>query len=135
MGGTKAAQLELLPTLTDAVVEALAGSHAPTVEVRHWGGAIARAGDGSGPAGHRQLPLSVIADVPDLALARALRPHATGATFLNFLSDPARTASAFTRDNYARLRAIKTRYDADNLFRTGHAITPALNEVKISSSL
>jgi FAD/FMN-containing dehydrogenase len=125
MGGTGPTHLELLHALPDAVVEALvAADAAPTVEVRHWGGAMARPAADAGPVGHRDVPLSVIVDAHVPELAAALAPHATGGSFLNFLRDPARTATAFTAANYDALRAVKAAYDPDELFRVGHAIAP-----------
>jgi FAD/FMN-containing dehydrogenase len=65
IGGTRPVQFELFDELPDTVIAALveAGRDA-TVEVRHWGGAMARPGAGAGPVGHRTVPLSVIVDRP-----------------------------------------------------------------------
>jgi FAD/FMN-containing dehydrogenase len=129
MGGTAARYLDLVPDLPDPVVRTLVAAHAEgqmsTVEIRHWGGAMARAGAGAGPAGHRAMPFSIIADGTGPELAAALRPYGSGGTFLNFLADPARTATAYTAANYRRLREVKAAYDPENVFRTGHAIAPA----------
>jgi FAD/FMN-containing dehydrogenase len=126
MGGTAPKQLELLHALPDAVVDALvAAEDAPTVEVRHWGGAMARPATDAGPVGHRDTVLSVILDAYAPEVAAALAPHATGGSFLNFLADPARTETAYTAQDYAGLRAVKAAYDPDELFRIGHAIAPA----------
>ena len=128
MGGTPPRQVELLDELTDAAIEAITGARrrsrlgmaadAPTVEVRHWGGAIASPTPGTGPIGRPRDRLSVIADarVPELAA------HATGGSFLNFLADTSRTASAFTPADLRRLRAVKRAYDPANLLRVGHTI-------------
>ena len=52
MGGTAPRHLELVRDLPDAVIEAIvAAQAAPTVEVRHWGGAMARPAAGAGPVG------------------------------------------------------------------------------------
>jgi FAD/FMN-containing dehydrogenase len=126
MGGTAPRHLELLGDLPDAVIEAIvAAQAAPTVEVRHWGGAMARPAAGAGPVGPRDVPLSVIADAHVPGLAAALAPHATGGSFLNFLADPARTATAFAPADYEALREVEAAYDPDGLFRIGHAIPPA----------
>jgi hypothetical protein len=130
MGGTPPRHLELVDTLPDAVIEALVaatgeGSPVDTVEVRHWGGAMARPDADAGPVGARKVPLSVIADVQVPELVDALAPHATGGTFLNFLSDPARTADAYAAADYRRLRDLKRAYDPDNVFRVGNVIAPA----------
>jgi FAD/FMN-containing dehydrogenase len=127
MGGTAPRHVELLEALPDAVIETVVTADAPvsTVEVRHWGGAMARPAADAGPVGHRDVPLSVILDAHVPELAAALAPHATGGSFLNFLADPARTETAFTAANHARLREVKAAYDPDNLLRIGHAIAPA----------
>ena len=98
-----------------------ATARANAVELRHWGGAMAR---GAGPVGHRDVPFSITVDGPDEApLAR----HATGGSFLNFLKDPARTHTAYTAADYGRLRAVKRAHDPDNVFAIGHNIPPEEN--------
>jgi Berberine and berberine like len=57
-------------------------------------------------------------------VAEWLLPYATGGTFLNFLTDPARTASAYTADDYLALRELKRHWDPDNVFRLNHNIPP-----------
>ena len=123
------------------VLDVIADPDGPpaAVELRHWGGGMARPGDDAGPCGHRDVPFSVVvsalaqdragwpaakADADEIA-AR-LRPYATGGTFLNFLTDPARTRSAYTMRDYARLAAIKAAYDPDNVLNRGHTIPPAV---------
>jgi FAD/FMN-containing dehydrogenase len=107
-----------------AVVDAVDRRGANAVEVRHWGGAIARPGPDAGPAGHRDLPFSITVDGPPEA-ADGLAPYATGDTFLNFLGDPARTHTAFTAASWERLRELKRAYDPDNVFGLSHNIAPA----------
>jgi FAD/FMN-containing dehydrogenase len=126
MGGTAPRHLDLLETLPDGAIDVLlaAGEHA-TVEVRHWGGAIAAPGPDAGPAGHRPAALSAIVDAPSPGLAAALAPYATGGSFLNFLSDPTRTETAFTAPNLRRLREVRRAYDPDEVFSVGHAVAPA----------
>ncbi|WP_116067151.1 FAD-binding oxidoreductase [Asanoa ferruginea] len=122
----------------DAIVEAGADdSPLAFVEVRHWGGAMAHPAPGAGPAGHRDVPFSVMAvgpypnadrSVVDAHLDRLrdrLAPHATGGTFLTLLTDPTRTRSAFTDANWTRLRALKRVWDPDNVFHLNHNIPPA----------
>jgi FAD/FMN-containing dehydrogenase len=126
MGGTAPKHLDLFETLPDAAIEVLLGAaeHA-TVEVRHWGGAIAHGGSDAGPAGHRSTALSAIVDAPQPGLRDALAPYATGGSFLNFLADTERTETAFTAANLRRLREVKRAYDPDEVFSTGHAVAPA----------
>jgi FAD/FMN-containing dehydrogenase len=131
MGGTPPRQLTLVGDLGDEAIDAIVhdtedeDSPVSTVEVRHWGGAMASAGPLAGPVGHRDVPLSVIADAPYPPLASALAPGSTGGAFLNFLADTARTRDAYTAADYARLRELKRGLDPDNFFRVGHNIPPA----------
>ncbi|HEU4948545.1 MAG TPA: FAD-binding oxidoreductase [Kribbella sp.] len=126
MGGTAARYLDLVDDLPDDLIDGLAGltdESAPTVEIRHWGGAMAHPGPGAGPVGHRSAPYSLIIDQEAPELADVLRP--TGRTFVNFLADPGRTASAYTAADYRRLREVKRTYDPDNFFHLNHNIPPA----------
>src|SRR5689334_4224849 len=62
MGGVAPRRLDLVTGLPDAAIAAVvAAGETASVEVRHWGGAMARPGRDAGPAGHRAVPLSVIA--------------------------------------------------------------------------
>ncbi|NEA33081.1 FAD-dependent oxidoreductase [Streptomyces sp. SID13031] len=122
MGGTPARYLDLLDTLPDDLLDALAELPSATVEIRHWGGAMAHPGPGAGPVGHREATYSLIIDqeVPDLE--PVLRN--TGRTFLNFLADPSRAASAYCEADLTRLRAVKRAYDPDNFFHLNHNLEP-----------
>ena len=132
MGGTPPRHLDLVDELADPLVDAIVGvvededSPVSTVEVRHWGGAIANPGSGAGPVSDRDARFSVIADAADPEFADAVWPYASGGSFLNFLADPSRTARAYTSTNYGRLASIKALYDPDNFFRFGHNIAPRL---------
>ena len=56
----------------------------------------------------------------------ALKPFSTGGNYVNFQTadeTDERTAESY-RDNYARLEAIKARYDPSNLFRVNRNIRP-----------
>jgi hypothetical protein len=98
---------------------------------------MARPSPAAGPAGHPDLPFSVAAMAPhdrghqrervDAAMDRliaGLRPGASGGSFLNFLSDPARTETAYTAGNYRRLAGLKRVWDPDNFFHLNHNIPP-----------
>ena len=128
LGGTAPRSFELYRDLPDALidtaVETIMVGAANAIDVRLWGGAIARRGTGAGPAGHRDVPFSITVDGPPEAAA-PLALHATGGSFLNFLKDAARTESAYTAGNWERLRDVKRAYDPDNAFRVGHTIPPA----------
>ena len=58
MGGTAPRHVELLDELPDAAIDTLvtAGFPVETVEIRHWGGAMARPGADAGPVGHAACP-------------------------------------------------------------------------------
>jgi FAD/FMN-containing dehydrogenase len=60
----------------------------------------------------------------DSAMA-AMAPWSSSATYVNYLSDdrPAAVEAAYG-SNYERLRAIKRRYDPDNVFRHNRNIRP-----------
>jgi FAD/FMN-containing dehydrogenase len=118
IGGTPPRHFELL---RDVPVDALlrAAETADAVELKRWGGAIAR---GDSPAGHRHVPFSVTLDGDDLG---PLAPHVTGGSFLNFLKDTARTADAYTAADHARLLELKRAYDPGNRFGVGHNLAPA----------
>jgi FAD/FMN-containing dehydrogenase len=123
MGGTYARTFDQVHALDDDLIAALVDEPDATVEVRHWGGRIAR---DSGAAAHRDASLSVILDtVASERTAAALGRSGIGSSFLNFLHDRSRTATAFTAANWTALRRIKAMVDPDNVFGANHAIPPA----------
>jgi FAD/FMN-containing dehydrogenase len=127
MGGTAARYLDFFHDLPDRAVEQLVAAHAAngsTVEVRHWGGAMADPGPNAAPVGHRDAPFSVILDAPQPDTAAKLAPYAIGGSFLNFLADPAGVERAYTAENLRRLREVKRFYDPENFFRVNHNIAP-----------
>jgi len=71
------------------------------------------------------------ADVPAItawskAYSDALHPHSAGGAYVNMMMDDEgddRVRASY-RDNYARLAAVKKRYDPDNLFRVNQNIRP-----------
>jgi hypothetical protein len=105
-----------------AIVDAVHGG-ANTVEVRRWGGAMARPGADAGPIGHRDVPFSVVVDGPAEVVAPVVA-NGTGGSFLNWLHDPARTHTAYTAADYARLREVKAAYDPDRVFTPVKSIPP-----------
>lgn len=136
--------VELFQQLPDAALHTMldaAGAYGDSplafIELRHWGGAMARPGPDAGPAGGRDAQFSVMAVAPYMSpdrqpvdahidsMAMRLQPHATGASFLNLQLDPTRTQSAFTLKDYQRLVGAKRTWDPDNFFRLNHNISPA----------
>ena len=60
-------------------------------------------------------------------LSAAMKPFTTGRVYINFIGDEGeeRVVAAFGAEGYARLQAIKDRYDPDNLFRSSQNIKPS----------
>jgi UDP-N-acetylenolpyruvoylglucosamine reductase len=62
-------------------------------------------------------------------LFNALKPHATGGVYVNFMpedeADPERVRAAAYGPNYERLAKLKTKYDPKNLFCRNQNIRPA----------
>jgi UDP-N-acetylenolpyruvoylglucosamine reductase len=134
--------VELFRGVPDAALHAMidAGAEVDSpfafIELRHWGGAMARLGVHAGPSGARDVPFSIMAVAPYQphererveasvdGMAARLQPYATGGSFLNLQMDRTRTRSAFTEENYARLVQVKRTWDSDNFFRFNHNISP-----------
>jgi hypothetical protein len=55
----------------------------------------------------------------------AMRPFGTGAAYLNFAPEADRVRDAYGDATYARLVALKDRYDPANLFRLNQNIRPS----------
>ncbi|MFI7676672.1 FAD-binding oxidoreductase [Actinophytocola sp. NPDC049390] len=108
----------------EAVLESVRRG-ATTVEVRRWGGAIARPAADAGPVGHRDVPFSVVVDGAAEAAAPVVA-HATGGEFLNWLHDPSRTRAAYTASDWARLREVKAACDPERVFTPAKSIPPAV---------
>ena len=127
----------------DALTTIAAQAHAvmspgTIVQVRILGGAMARVAADATAFAHRDKPLWITvmhygpadADAADLRgrterVWQALRPYADG-VYANFLGDEgeARIREAYPPATYARLAALKHRYDPDNLFRLNQNIAP-----------
>jgi FAD/FMN-containing dehydrogenase len=104
------------------------------------GGAVARVDQDATAFGQRQSLfnihyLSMWADPADTEtnvaytkdLSGAMKPWSTGRAYLNFLGDEgqARIEAAFGSEKYRRLRALKKRWDPQNLFHLNQNIPPA----------
>ncbi|WP_373048709.1 FAD-binding oxidoreductase [Vulgatibacter sp.] len=117
------------------------GAGAPCfAELRLFGGALCRPAANPNAMGRRDGAFSlytgsVVAPgrLDDLRSAhetvhRALEGWGTGGVCLNFLSGPdvteAELRSAYLPADFARLQAVKRRYDPENLFRINHNIPP-----------
>ena len=129
----------LSPRLIDLLVEQAA--HLPTAEseilICQLGGAIADIADGATAFPHRQVPFISTPGVRwhDRAddshmigwlkdLSAQISTHADPGAYVNFIAErTGRTEDAFG-PNTERLRAVKQRYDPDNLFRINQNIVP-----------
>ena len=104
------------------------------------GGAIARVPEDAMAFGQRQAPfnihiLSLWEDAADdeanIAWTReygaAMKPFTTGRAYLNFIGEEGedRVRAAFGPETYARLQALKDRYDPGNLFCLNQNIKPS----------
>ncbi|HEX8122753.1 MAG TPA: FAD-binding oxidoreductase [Solirubrobacteraceae bacterium] len=104
------------------------------------GGAVSGVSDHAMAFGNRKAPWNIhylsmwpdpAADAENIAwtreLAAAMKPHTTGRAYLNFLTDegPDRVKTAFGHLKYAKLQALKDRYDPGNLFRLNQNIKPS----------
>ena len=123
--------LDAVRTLPDPQCEIFIG---------HLGGAMARVPGDATPFPQRASHLTMnvhtrwddpAKDAACIAWGRDLfakaAPHAAGSVYVNFIpgDEPGRIAAAYG-ENMPRLRAIKAKYDRDNLFRLNHNIEPAV---------
>jgi FAD/FMN-containing dehydrogenase len=133
-----------LAGLPDAAIDVLAEAHQSRpspfneIHLHQMGGAAARIGAETSAFGNRQAPflLNIICrwldpadDERELAWARGLReamkPFATGGTYVNFLGiGDARVRDAYDSERYARLVALKRRWDPTNAFHLNQNIAP-----------
>ncbi len=114
-----------------AIAELLAQAPTALVELRSMGGAHAEVDPLATAFAHRQQEVFVAAWFEPVALAEqdrawsVIAPRLSG-LYAAYTSDvrPQLLADAFPGETLERLRAIKRRYDPDNLFRRGLVVTP-----------
>lgn len=132
----------LVPELGDEVLAEIVRAHAaPTpnaVAIRSLGGAFGRVPADATAFAHRDAEAMIVGMVmlpgtasdTDVEEAfspwRAVAAHGTG-TYINFQGSAAAEdlASAYPPATYARLAAVKRRYDPDNVFALNHNVPPA----------
>jgi FAD/FMN-containing dehydrogenase len=124
-----------------------AGSDTPLLllELRQLGGALSRPPADLNPMG-RSDAMYVMNGIgatftPEMAqavqaylahVAEAAKPHATGATYVNFVdldgASPERVKAAYSAEDWERLVELKDRRDPGNLFRYNRNIPPSSAE-------
>lgn len=135
-----------LDRLTDETIDTLLAQHAagqaPTRELHlhHAGGAMAKVPPRATAFAHREAAfvLNIIARSAERAgfdahaawaqaTRKAVTPWSTGGAFVNFTSEGDRDTvrASYPPETYARLVAVKDRYDAPNLFRLNQNIKPS----------
>jgi len=147
--GTRAyMEAEFLPELGEEAIEKFvrhgAARPGPGIQLllEPMGGAISRVSESDSALGRRDVAwcyhdLSMWAE-PDQAtadahiawargLAEDLSPHTTSGVYLNFTSDegPERVLDSYGAERYARLVALKDRYDPTNVFHLNQNILPS----------
>ena len=135
----------MLSQLTDQTIETLLARHAAgqapvrELHLHQGGGAMASAPAGGTAFAHRDAAyvLNIIARSPDRdrfdehvgwarATHQAMDPWSTGG-YVNFTSEPGqdKVRASYPPDTYARLVAVKDRYDPANLFQLNQNIPPS----------
>jgi FAD/FMN-containing dehydrogenase len=132
----------MLDSLSDEAIDTIiekAGPGSDSVmlitELRHMGGAFARAEDGHGAlakidgeyiafaVGMVMSPeMGEALGIQTRELMEALAPHGRGRKYLNFVEHRTDTRAGYSEDAYARLQAIRETVDPDYLFRANHEI-------------
>ena len=132
---------DLSPEAIDELVAAVGpGSGSPLVsyELRHIGGALARAATGHGaiaslPGKFLTFGVAMVFGEESQRAARdvlervrrVLEPHDTGRKYLNFAEQETDPAVFYAPETWGRLRAVKAEVDPGRLFRANHSIDPA----------
>jgi FAD/FMN-containing dehydrogenase len=132
---------EAIDTYVDYGVEIARASTPLTQSVmfRH-GGAVSRVSDDATAAGHRDAaymahPIAAWLDPAQTELqldwvrrfSEAMAPFSTGGVYLNFEPDEGeeRVRAGYGAAKYAKLVALKDKWDPDNLFRVNQNIKPS----------
>ena len=127
----------------------LAGADSDTplllLELRQLGGALSRPPADLNPMGRSDAAYVMngigATFTPEMAqavqaylahVAEAIKPHATGATYVNFMeldgASPERVKAAYSAEDWGRLVELKDRRDPGNLFRFNRNIPPSSAE-------
>jgi FAD/FMN-containing dehydrogenase len=134
-----------LKDLSDGAIDVLVDHYATVpapythVVIEHLGGAVSRVGPDETAVDHREAPYNFLivgmwADATQDAkvigwvreLWGALQPFSSGGLYVNYEAehDMGRVKAAYGPNKYARLVALKDKYDPTNLFRLNQNIKP-----------
>jgi FAD/FMN-containing dehydrogenase len=137
-----------LNNLSDAAIEVLDAfsktitSPLSQVHIQHLGGAVKRTVEDVMAFSHRSAlcVLNIVTKWEGLRgserhiqwtrdFEAAMRPHSTGGVYVNFLGEEGedRIKAAYGPAKYARLAALKGKYDPTNFFRLNQNIKPAVS--------
>ena len=136
---------DLSPETSETIVKLVgADSNSPLamLELRQLGGALSRPPADLNPMGRSDSRFIMYGlgatPTPEMAqavqaylayVAEAVRPHASGATYVNFMdldgASAERVQAAYSPDDWQRLVTLKDRYDPTNLFRFNRNIPPS----------
>ena len=136
-----------LKTITDKVIDVMVAycANRPTsichgLIEHQLGGAVGRIDQMATAFGHRDaeysfMSLGVCAEASDTEKCvrwgrefwEAMQPWSTGGVYVNYLANegPGRIEAAYGLEKYARLVALKDKYDPTNLFRLNQNIRPS----------
>lgn len=108
------------------------------IHVHQMGGAVARFADDATAFGQRSMPfvLNAVTGWHDEGYSDSHRDWArtvieaasdasTGRAYVNYLGDPDAARAAYGEETYARLVALKDRYDPTNVFRRNQNVAPS----------
>jgi FAD/FMN-containing dehydrogenase len=123
--------------LAHAVDLTVAGAPLSQMVIFRLGQAIAAVPDDASAFSHRDAqyifhPITALYNPADdermigatRAFAAAMRPFSTGGAYLNFTLEADRVRDAYGEAKYARLVALKDKYDPGNLFRLNQNVRP-----------
>jgi FAD/FMN-containing dehydrogenase len=135
-----ASDAALLGELDAAALDAFARAVQPGTpllfgELRHLGGALARAPEDAGalgalPGNYSLFGIGILMS-PDAAAAlreavqglrSAMASYDTGRGYSNFMEHPVDPATLFAREDYERLQAVRAAVDPDGLMAAAHTI-------------
>jgi FAD/FMN-containing dehydrogenase len=134
-----------LARLNDELIDRLCEVHSAApgpqceIHIHQMGGAVSRVTHGASAFAERSMPfvLNAVTGWHDpaagpahtewaQAVIGAAEDASTGRAYVNFLGDAGAARTSYGEDTYARLVALKDKYDPTNLFRLNQNIEPSV---------